>query len=148
VRRSLASFGIQPNGAPLITILLTILIGYFVMMLVMNLLNTAAGVYVSILRIPGGVIALFGYLLNGMLSLYSLLIIIRVIFSWGNVSYGNRVMRFLINATDPILVPLRQMLPRLGPLDISPLVALLIVWLFQTAVIMTLLRGWPVMFVG
>jgi YggT family protein len=147
VRRALAGFGIQANGAPLVVILLTILLGYFVLMLAHSILNTAAGVLESTTGgKAGGFVALLGYLLYGMLSLYSLLIVMRIIFSWGRLSYVNRVMRFLINVTDPLLTPLRQVIPPLGMFDISPIVAFIIIWLFQAAIVMTLLRGWPIIF--
>jgi len=149
VRRALMGFGISPNGAPLVTILLTILVGYFAQMLAAGVLNTVAGVVVSLTSgRPGGVVAFLGYLLYGLLSVYSLLIFIRIIFSWGRVSYGNRVMRLLVRATDPLLLPLRQMIPPLGMIDISPIVAFILIWLFQAAVAVTLLRNWPLAFVG
>ena len=50
-------------------------------------------------------------------------------------------MRFLVNVTEPLLGPLRRMIPRLGWLDISPIVAILILMLFQGAVAGTLLQG-------
>jgi len=40
-----------------------------------------------------------------------------------------------------LLGPLRRTIPPLGWLDISPIVAILIIWLFQAAVAGTLLRG-------
>ena len=89
----------------------------------------------------GAIIAAVGYIIYGLLSVYLVLIAARVIFSWGRVSYGNRVMRFLFNTTEPLLGPLRRMLPPLGWIDISPLVATLIIWLFLAAVEGTLLRG-------
>jgi len=147
VRRALMGFGISPNGAPLVTILLTILVGYFAQMLAAGVLNTAAGVVVSLTSgRAGGLIAFLGYLLYGLLTIYSLLIFIRIIFSWGRVSYANRVMRFLVRSTDPLLLPLRQMIPPLGMFDISPIVAFILIWLFQGAIRMTLLRGWRVEF--
>jgi YggT family protein len=147
VRRALAGFGIQPNGAPLVVVLLSILLGYFVLMLTASVLDTVAGISLSVTGAgAGGAVALLGYVLYGVLSLYALLIMIRIIFSWGQVSYGNRVMRFLVNSTDPLLLPLRRMVPPLGNFDISPIVAFIIIWLFQAAIRMTLLRGWPVNF--
>ena len=147
VRRALAGFQISPNGAPLVTILLTILAGYFALMLAGGVLNTAAGVVLSLASgRAGGVVALVGYLLYGLLTVYSLLIFIRIIMSWGRASHTNRLMRFLARATDPLLVPLRSMIPPVGMFDISPIVAFIIIWLFQGAVVMTLLRGWPVEF--
>jgi YggT family protein len=149
VRRSLASLGVQPNGAPLVVVLLAILLGFFVLRLAGSILSTAAGVTIAVTSgEAGGIVALVGYLLYGLLSVYSLLIVIRIIFSWGRVTYGNRVMRFLINVTDPLLVPLRQMIPPLGMFDISPIVAFIIIFLFQQAIAMTLLRGWVPEFFG
>jgi YggT family protein len=148
VRRALLGFGVQPNIAPLFVILLTILVGYFVFMLFASVLNTLAGIALSVSSgRAGGVVALLGYILYGMLALYSLLIMIRIVFSWGQISYANRVMRFLVGATDPILLPLRRMIPPLGGMfDISPIVAFILIWLFQSAVVVTLLREWPVVF--
>lgn len=147
VRRSLMGMGIQANGAPLVVVLLTILVGAFAWMLVSSFLNTVAGCVHSLMSgKPGGIIAFLGYVLYGLLALYSLLIMIRIIFSWGRLDYHNRVMRYLMNATDPILLPLRRMIPPLGMFDISPIVAFIIIWLFQNAIALTLLRGWPLGF--
>ncbi|MGH9901986.1 MAG: YggT family protein [Pyrinomonadaceae bacterium] len=149
VRRALVGFGVGPNIAPLITILLVILVGWFAQQLAESILNTAAGVVHS-LSSPerGAFVALVGYVLYGLLGFYSLLIFIRIIFSWGMVSYANPVMRFLVNATDPLLTPLRRMMPPLGPFDLSPIVAFIILWLFQAAIVGTILRGWQLNFVS
>ena len=147
VRRALMGFGIQPNGAPLFVVLLTVLLGYFVYTLAASVLNTVAGILLALTSgQPSGVVAVIGYVLYGALALYGLLIMIRIIFSWGQVGYGNRVMRFLSNVTDPLLMPLRRIIPPLGMFDISPIVAFLLIWLFQGAIAMTLLRGWPTAF--
>ncbi|HEX3558531.1 MAG TPA: YggT family protein [Pyrinomonadaceae bacterium] len=143
VRRALMGFGIQPNGAPLVVVLLAILLGYLVLLLTRSVLSTAAGVVLSLNAGAAGIVALVGYLLYGLLSLYLLLIVIRIIFSWGQVSYVHPLMSFLVRATDPLLVPLRQMIPPLGMFDISAIIAFIIIWLFQSAIALTLLRGWP-----
>ena len=138
VRAGLPNFGgMNPNFAPLVVILIAILIGYFVLQLVSAIAETAAGVLGGLQR--GAMIMVLGYILYGALSIYILLIIIRVIFSWGRASYSHRIMRFLFNVTEPLLGPLRRMIPPLGWLDISPLVAILILMLFRAAVFGTLL---------
>ena len=139
VRRALAGFGFSPNIAPLVTILLAILVGYLAQMLALGVIETVRNVLVSVLlKRP---VLVIGHLLFGLLGIYGLLIFIRIIFSWGMVGYGNRVMRFLVNATEPLLGPLRRMIPPLGFIDISPIVAFLIIWLFQAAIAGTLLRA-------
>lgn len=139
VRGGLRNFGIDPKFAPLVAILLVILLGFFVLQLVGTIFTTVAGVLDSSQR--GAVVAVLGFLLYGLISIYILLIIIRIVFSWGMVSYTNRVMRFLVDATEPLLGPLRRIIPPLGWIDISPIVAFLILWLFQAAIAGTLLRG-------
>jgi YggT family protein len=138
-RRALMGFGADPKFAPLVVILLVVLVGFFSISLVDAILSTIAGVLVAAQK--GSVSGLIGYVLYGLLAVYSLLIFIRIIFSWGMVSYANRVMRFLVNATDPLLVPLRRMIPPLGVFDISPIVAFILLMLFQSAIAGTLLRG-------
>jgi YggT family protein len=139
VRGGLRGFGMDPRFAPLVVILVVILLGYFILQLVGTIAGTLVGVLVSAQR--GAIITVLGFLLYGLLSIYLLLITIRIVFSWGMVSYTNRVMKFLVDVTEPLLGPLRRMIPPLGWLDISPLVAILIIWLFQAAVAGTLLRG-------
>ena len=146
VRRSLASFGVEPKIAPLITILLVILVGWFAVQLAASVLNTVAGVMLAVSR--SSFVAAIGYLLYGLLAFYSLLIFIRIIFSWGMVRYSNPLMRFLVNATDPLLVPLRRMIPPLGMIDLSPIVAFILIWLFQQAIAGTLLMDWPIKIIG
>ena len=155
VRRGLMGFGVDPKYAPLITILLTILLGWFSLQLVTGIANTLAGILISLSRHAG--IPIVGYVLYGLLSLYSLLIFIRIIFSYGRTSYANRAMRFLLNVTEPLLAPLRRMLaassvmrssPMMGRFDFSPIVAFIIIWVLQVAVARTLLKGWPLVFFG
>jgi uncharacterized protein YggT (Ycf19 family) len=53
-----------------------------------------------------------------------------------------------VNATEPLLGPLRRRVPLVGSFDISPLVAFLLILVLQTAVAGTLLRGWQIVFFG
>jgi YggT family protein len=144
VRRALAGFGVDPKYAPLVTILIAVLLGWFSLQLVSSIANTIAGILFSLGK--HAVVPILGYVLYGLLSLYSLLIFIRIVFSWVMVSYSNRVMRFLVNATEPMLAPLRRMVPLVGNFDISPIVAFIVLWLLQAAIAGTLLHGWPIGF--
>jgi YggT family protein len=139
VRGGLRQLGIEPKFAPLVVILLVIILGYFFYQLADTIGHTIIDVWNSSRR--GAVIVAIGYLINGLLSLYLILIIARVVFSWGQISYRNRIMRFLVDTTEPLLGPLRRMLPRLGWIDISPLVAGLIIMFLRAAVNGTLLIG-------
>jgi YggT family protein len=139
IKRALLSFGGEPKLAPLLVILIAIVLGYFTISLISAVLFTIRGTLVA-LRI-GSIVGIVGFILYGLLQIYSLLILIRIVFSWGSVSYSNPIMKFLVSATDPLLVPLRRVIPPLGMFDISPIIAFLIIWLFQQAIAATLLRG-------
>lgn len=124
-----------------------IIAGYLAVQVAGTILNTIGGIlYASTSHRGNAAAGILGYLLFGLLGLYTLAIFVRIIFSWGGASYVNRLMRFLVRATEPLLAPLRRMLPTVGMFDISPLIAFFIVWVCQTAVAATLLRGWPLQF--
>jgi YggT family protein len=53
-------------------------------------------------------------------------IILRAIFSWFNPSGEGWLMRVLIEVTEPILGPLRRVMPTMGMLDLSPFVAIIL----------------------
>ena len=59
------------------------------------------------------------------LSLVQLLIIARVILSWvASPTSRNPVVQLIRNVTEPILAPIRSILPRTGMFDLSPMLAL------------------------
>ena len=69
-------------------------------------------------------------LILDLLQIYSLLIIIRAVVSWVRVDPCNTFVQILNTLTDPILVPLQKVIPPIGgSIDISPLVAILILQL-------------------
>jgi YggT family protein len=132
VRAGLRQFrGMDPRFAPIAIILLAIIFRIFFLWLLETVAETIIGVLDSTQR--GSMAGVLAYILSGLLSLYIALIIIRVALSWGRFSYRNRVMRFLVDVTEPLLGPLRRMIPPIGWVDISPMVAILIVWICRAA---------------
>lgn len=136
VRRGVIRAGLDAKLAPLVTILIAILLGYFAVQLVKAVMTTLVGIIDSLQR--NSLISLVGWSLLGLLAVYSLLIFMRIIFSWG-ASSVNRVQRFLIRVTEPVLGPARRIIPPLGVFDISAIVVLLLIQLLQQAIVGTLL---------
>src|SRR5678815_3705183 len=93
VRGGLRQLGMDPKFAPLAVILVVILLGFYFISLVRTIAEMVAGVWMS--AQSGSGFAVLGYILYGLLSIYLLLIVIRIVFSWGRVSYRNRLMKFL-----------------------------------------------------
>lgn len=62
-------------------------------------------------------------------------IIIRSLMSWFPVNRDNFLVNLLQTITEPILAPLRRIIPRLDAIDLSPMVAIIllyvIVWLLR-----------------
>ncbi len=87
-------------------------------------------------------------LLDFVLWFYSLLLIIYVVMglliNFGVVNAYNRVVsgiyEFLVRITEPVLRPIRRILPNFGPVDLSPLVVFLLIWFAR----MLMAEYWPV----
>lgn len=54
------------------------------------------------------------------------LLIARVVLSWTNPRGGGGLVAFVYQATEPILAPIRRLLPPTGGIDWSPLIAMLV----------------------
>jgi len=64
-------------------------------------------------------------LIAALVDLYSLVVLAAVIMSWVRVDLSNPLARIVYNLTEPVLAPIRGMLPVMGGLDFSPMVVLL-----------------------
>ncbi len=53
-------------------------------------------------------------------------ILLRVILSWFSPRPNNVLAKILYQVTEPILAPLRRIIPRVGVLDFTPLVAIVL----------------------
>ena len=79
-------------------------------------------------------------ILEKVLWLYSIVIMIAVLISWVSPDPFNPVVQFLRSVTEPLFAWIRRRLPFavVGMIDLSPLVALLIIQLLQMAVVRSL----------
>ena len=77
--------------------------------------------------------------LNMILSLYVWLIIGRALSSWFSPDPYNPIVQFLYRSTEPLLSPIRNVLPYLGGIDFSPIVLLLAIEFFKSFLVNLLL---------
>lgn len=81
-------------------------------------------------------------LINMILSLYAWILIISAVVSWliafNIVNSYNRAVASIIDVlyklTEPVLRPVRQIIPNLGGLDLSPVVVLFAIWFLQDVI--------------
>jgi YggT family protein len=74
---------------------------------------------------------------------YTLLILAFIITSWIRLPYSptlNRVQRFLYDVCNPYLSIFRRFIPTFGPLDLSPMVAIIVLFVLSN-ILTSLLEG-------
>ena len=71
-------------------------------------------------------------------SVYTLAILAYIITSWLRLPYSiwlNRIQRFLYDVCEPYLRLFRRLLPMAGPLDLSPMLAVIVLWIVEQIVV-------------
>jgi len=63
-----------------------------------------------------------------------LLILARVLLSWVDPTGRGQLAAFIIQTTEPILAPVRRVLPRTGMFDLSPLIVILVLGVILRAI--------------
>ena len=63
---------------------------------------------------------------NVFFNLLTYAIIARILLSWFRASSGGRFSQFLYNTTEPVLRLARRILPPIGMMDFSPILALIV----------------------
>ena len=66
-----------------------------------------------------------------LLTLLWVAIFVRAIVSWFPIDQGGPIVRALDAITEPVLEPLRRVVPRVGLFDITPMVAILLIIVIQ-----------------
>ena len=78
-----------------------------------------------------------------ILGVYSWLIIASALISWVSPDPHNPIVRFLRQVTEPVLAPVRRLLPpwKTGGLDLSPLIVLVGIQFVERVVLPSLVRS-------
>lgn len=65
------------------------------------------------------------FVLVTLIDVYSIVVLFAVLLSWLHLSEDNPLVRVVTRLTEPVLAPIRRVLPDLGGLDFSPMLLLL-----------------------
>jgi len=85
--------------------------------------------------VAGNVLQGLARVLEIVLQLYMWIIIARALISWVNPDPWNPIVRFLDRVTEPVLGPIRRWVGWGIGIDLSPLVAILIILFLQYALV-------------
>lgn len=58
-----------------------------------------------------------------LFEVYSFILLARVLLSWVQLDPGNPLVKIIYQLTEPLLAPIRRVLPQTGTIDFSPIVA-------------------------
>ena len=130
--RLLANFRVDTRLAPIITILITVLLTFFALNVIHNMLFIIDGLTAGVAQ--GNVSWIIGFVLYAILSVLVLFIFIRFLSSWF-VFTRNTFLGFVQRVTDPILRPAQRLIPPIGMFDISAMLVLILIQLLQGVVL-------------
>ena len=86
------------------------------------------------------------FIISTLFGLYILAVMLRFLLGAARADFYNPVSQFLVRITNPLLVPLRKVLPSLGKYDTAALVLMLLLqFLSLTLIVMLRGNGFPVL---
>jgi len=85
----------------------------------------------------GNLLIALARMMDIILSIMFWLIFIRALISWVNPDPFNPIVQFLYRTTEPILEPIRRLLPMMA-IDISPIIAFLALMFLRSFLVATL----------
>ncbi len=138
VERRIVRAGGLPTSAPWWSLVFVVVMTLVVVSLLGFIRNQVIAVAVSS---DAGGRGILGLLVHWTFGILRLALIIRIISSWFGMSPYSRWIRWTYLLTEPILAPLRQIIPTIGVIDITPIVAWFLLSLLQWLVLSILGAG-------
>ena len=74
------------------------------------------------------------FLLETLLKLCLLAVLLRLLLQWSRADFRNPLARSIVHLTNPVIVPLRRLLPAIGRLDTASCVAVVVFALLKVSV--------------
>src|SRR5579884_4564060 len=74
------------------------------------------------------------YIIDTLLTMCLVAVLLRLLLQWSRADFRNPLARSIVQLTNPVIVPLRRLLPSIGRLDTATCVAAAVAALLQAAV--------------
>jgi YggT family protein len=89
----------------------------------------------------GDLLITLARIVDMLLEIYKWVVIVAALISWVNPDPYNPIVKFLYSATEPVFRPIRRLIGyRLGPIDISPIIVILVIIFIQSFLVRTLIK--------
>jgi YggT family protein len=132
IERKVVRAGGNPASAPLWA-LAAVVIGGILLISVLDFLRAEImGLAFAVRSGPGGI---FKLLVAWTFDFLRIAILVRVVSSWLPISPYSPWIRWSYAVSEPLLKPLRQVIPAMGPIDITPIIAYFLIGFIQTGVL-------------
>ncbi len=73
------------------------------------------------------------FIFRSLLDLYIICFVLRLLLQWVRADFRNPLSQFILRVTDPLVIPLRRLVPAIGSLDTATLLIAVIIQLIATA---------------
>lgn len=77
-------------------------------------------------------------LIRFLFELYAVILLARVLLSWVQIDPNNQLVKIIYQLTEPLLAPIRRLLPQSGGIDFSPIVAFIVLLIVEQVVLVML----------
>jgi YggT family protein len=129
IERRVVRAGGTPAAAPLWA-LAAIVIGGILLLTVLDMIRLE--VVKSIIASQEGTAGVFHLLVSWTFTILKAAIIVRVISSWLPISPYSKWVNWSYRLSEPMLAPLRRVVPNLGGLDITPILAYILINIIES----------------
>src|ERR1700722_14048724 len=82
------------------------------------------------------------YIIQSLLTLALCVVLARLLLQWARADFPNPISQAIVRLNNPLIVPLRRILPPVGKIDTASVVAVILVAIVEV-VIITRLAGVP-----
>lgn len=74
------------------------------------------------------------FLLSTVIELYTMVLLLRIWMQWAHCDFYNPFSQFVVKVTQPIIEPLRRVIPAMGGIDFSPMILVLLLYVINMGV--------------
>lgn len=135
IERRVVRGGGRPSSAPLWA-LGAVIVGGLLLIALLDFITSQIALATAAFSLGSGAVLMM--IVRWTFALLRLALIVRVISSWVRVSPYSRWVWWSYRATEWMLAPLRRVIPLLGGIDITPIVAYLLLGLLESVVLRAL----------
>lgn len=69
-----------------------------------------------------------------LLNIYALILLVRALMSWFDPGFRTQVGQVIFKLTEPVVGPIRQVMPSTGGIDFSVMIAIFLIYILRSII--------------